>query len=1146
MLILHRSERADQLLAALGGVLSAPLDDPIVAEVVSVPTRGVERWITQRLSHRLGAPRAGGGVCANLDFPFPGVLVGRATAQATGVDPDTDPWAPDRAVWPLIDIIDGHSSDGCLQPLLDHLRATTPADRAGGETQPRRFAVARHIADLFDRYGVHRPEMVRSWAAAIDDGGWQPHLWRLLRDRLGVASPAERLPGAVEAISATPGLLDLPPRLSVFGLTRLPAGQLQVLAALGAGRDVHLYLLHPSGGLWERAAALLPTDVGLVDRGDDPTQRIPRSPLLRSWGRDAREMQVVLAAHGITGGTHYPAAEATEGDDGKSRSLLRRLQDDIRADRAPSESTGSMDPVEGRDDSVRVYSCHGRARQVEVLRDAILHLLQDDATIEPRDVIVMCPDIESFAPLIQATFGTGTDSAQGWGDRGPFPALPDGASLIRVRLADRSLRQTNPLLGVAGLLLDLAGSRVTASAVLDLASRPAVSRRFGFDRDDLASIERWVADVGVHWGFDAEHRGRWDLSRFADNTWASGLDRLLLGVAMADDGCRLFADTVPYGDLPSSTVDLAGRMTELVQRLQRAVKLLQGPQPLTAWAESLVGATESLASAPDDEPWQPDQLRRTLGEAVEDASGPYGSVDLTLEEARSLLAGRLAGRPTRANFRTGDLTFCTLVPMRSVPHRVVALLGLDDGTFPRHPEPDGDDLLLARPKVGDREARAEDRQLLLDALLAATDRLIVTYSGRDERTNRPRPPCAPVAELLDAVDATACAPGGGRARDVVLVEHPLQPFDERNFVDGVLRRPGPWSFDAVQLAGATAARAQRPKAPWLDALLPADPQPVVQVADLVGFVQHPVKAFLRQRLSLFLTDRDVDICDSLPLELDALQKWAIGDRLLEAALAGVPLERAAEAEERRGALPPRSIAGRALEEVGQDVEALLAAVQGLGADREPAGSRDIRVRLPQGRLIVGVVPNVRGSTITECVYSRLGPKHRLAAWVRFLTLTADQPQAPVRAITVGKGQRPAPVAVSRLEPVAASAEDRERWALAQLQALLDVYDLGMRFPLPLAGKTSAAWAEGRREQLDQSGMLERAQRQWESGQFPGEDAEPEHVYVFGRGFPLRSLMHAPPAPAETGLAWPAGEVTTFGGLARLLWDPLLHVEQDRA
>ncbi|HET6965505.1 MAG TPA: exodeoxyribonuclease V subunit gamma [Acidimicrobiales bacterium] len=1131
MLILHRSARADQLVAALGRLLAEPLADPVTPEVVSVPTRGVERWITQRLSHRLGAGTGGGGVCANLDFPFPGTLVARAMAQATGVDSSEDPWAPERAVWPLIDILDDHAGDPALAPIVQHLRAATPPDRRGAETAPRRFSVARHLADLFDRYAVHRPEMLREWAVSADPVGWQPRLWLLLRDRIGVASPAERLPGAVQAISGRPGLLDMPERLSVFGLTRLPAGHLQVLTALGEGRDVHLFLLHPSGCLWERVADHLSTHAGVMSRAEDPTRRLPTSPLLRSWGRDAREMQVVLAAHGVSGGHHYPVEAGSEGS---PPTLLRRIQDDIRADRAPAGDRLELGPA---DDSLRVYACHGRARQVEVLRDAILHLLQDDPDLEARDVIVMCPDIEAFAPLIQAAFGVAADAPEG-------QPSPGGPPQLRVRLADRSLRQTNSLLSVAALLLDLAGSRVTASAVLDLAARPPVARRFGFDREQLATIERWVADTGVHWGFDAEHRSQWVLGRLADNTWSSGLDRLALGVAMADTGSRVFADTVPYDDLPSTSVELTGRLAEMVSRLRLAVAGLAGRRPLRAWAEALVSGTESLALAAPGESWELDQLRRTLAEAVDEAgSGPGADAPLGLEEVRSLLAGRLAGRPTRANFRTGDLTFCTLVPMRSVPHRVVALLGLDDGAFPRHPEPDGDDLLLADPRVGDREARAEDRQLVLDALLAADDHLIVTYSGRDERTNRVRPPCAPVAELLDVVDATARGADGRPARELVVVHHPLQPFDRRNFTDGALGRAGAWSFDPVHLDGARVTSAQHPRRPWLDGPLPPRPQPVLHLEDLIHFVQHPVRAFLRQRLSLYLTDRDVDVSDSLPLELDALQKWAIGDRLLEAGLAGVPLERAARAEELRGLLPPRSIASPVLEDVRGDVESILAAMSGLGFPPGPAESCEVRVGLLDGRLLVGSVPNVRGSAIVQCVYSKLAAKHRLAAWLRFLALTADRPERPVRSVSVGKGQRANPVSVVRLETVAGSPEERRLWALDRLDRLVRLYDLGMREPLPLVCKTSAAWAEGRRDRLDQPEMLARAQQPWDGGAFGRECDEDEHVFVYGRGYAFRSLLQDPPTVEDRALGWPVGERSRFGGLARLLWDPVLDAEE---
>ena len=203
-------------------------------------------------------------------------------------------------------------------------------------------------------------------------------------------------------------------------------------------------------------------------------------------------------------------------------------------------------------------------------------------------------------------------------------------------------------------------------------------------------------------------------------------------------------------------IELAGRLAELVDRLQAALDTFTTPQTIAGWTASIAAAADALTATTPADAWQRAELGRLLDDVVEAATvgGECNATPLELPEVRALLAQRLAGRPTRANFRTGHLTVCTLMPMRSVPHRVVCLLGLDDGAFPRRAARDGDDLTLENPHVGDRDPRSEDRQLLLDALLAATDRLIVTYTGNDERTNAPRPPAVPVGELLDVVDAT--------------------------------------------------------------------------------------------------------------------------------------------------------------------------------------------------------------------------------------------------------------------------------------------------------------------------------------------------------------------------------------------------------
>ena len=353
------------------------------------------------------------------------------------------------------------------------------------------------------------------------------------------------------------------------------------------------------------------------------------------------------------------------------------------------------------DRSVQVHACHGRARQVEALRDAILHRLAEDPTLEPRDVIVMCPDIETFAPLIHATFGAG-EVSDDEDDALPAELRPPD---LRVRLADRSLRQTNPVLGAVAGLLDLADARLTASQVLDLADREPVRRRFRLDDDDVGRLEDWIAESGIRWGLDAEHRAPFKLADVQAGTWRRGLDRLLLGVTMTEDGERIVDGVLPLDDVDSGAIDLAGRFAELVDRLGTALATLQGPQPIAAWAVALADAADALCATGPRDAWQRAQLQRLLDATVAEADGL--DAPIALGEVRALFAERLQGRPTRANFRTGHLTICTLVPMRSVPHRVVCLLGLDDGVFPRRGPRDGDDRLLERPAR--RRARRPQR-----------------------------------------------------------------------------------------------------------------------------------------------------------------------------------------------------------------------------------------------------------------------------------------------------------------------------------------------------------------------------------------------------------------------------------------------------
>jgi exodeoxyribonuclease V gamma subunit len=1138
MLQVHRAERADRLVEALGDLLVEPGGDPMVAEVVSVPTRGIERWLSQRLSGRLGAsPGRADGVCANVDFPFPGALVARALGAAAGHEGEADPWRPERSVWPLLELVDECAQEPWLRPFTAHVQESGP------EQGTRRFAAVRHVADLYDRYGVHRPELLRAWArgdtaGVAADGRWQAELWRRLRDRIGTPSPAERLSDACAALADDPEMVDLPSRISLFGLTSLPASYLDVLGALAAARDVHLFLLHPSPVLWDRLAAG-PARRGLARR-DDASAELGGNRLLASWGRDAREMQLVLSATGdIDVDEHRPAPAPPP-------TLLGRIQADVRADRQPpGPPSGAGDGADLRplldpdDRSLQVHACHGRGRQVEVLRDAILHLLEDDAALEPRDVIVMCPDIETFAPLIHATFGGASPAPEDEEDEDAD--APRGPADLRVRLADRSLRQTNPVLGVVSLLLELAGSRVTASEVLDLAGRDPVRRRFGFDDDDLRRLEEWVVGSGIRWGLDAEHRRTFGLNGLGANTWQAGLDRTLLGAAMTGNRPRLYGDVLPLDDVDSGDIELAGRLAELLARLGAALHALSGSRPVADWASAIADAAVRLTATADGDAWQAAQLRRMLDELVDEAgaTGTPSLAPLGLMDVVALLGDRLKGRPTRANFRTGHLTICTLVPMRSVPHRVVCLLGLDDGVFPRVTERDGDDLILAAPQVGDRDARSEDRQLLLDALLAAEDHLVVTYTGRDERTNQARPPAVAVGELLDMVDRTVAVTGGGAARDRVVTVHPLQPFDARNFTLGAIVARRPWSYDAAGLAGARAARGpRRDPGPFLGGPLPDAGTDVVALADLERFLQHPVRAFLRLRLGIRPGDRASEVEDALPVELDALERWDLGDRLLGAAMAGEDLDACVAAERVAGHLPPGALAERAIASVRGVVGAIAGALGGFGPGRSSA---DVHLALDDGTVLVGTVPDVHDDVLLRVTFSKLGPGPRLATWVRVLALAVSRPERRFDGLTVGRARDGAPRdAYVTCAHIGLPPDDGERRDVArrELGVLVDLFRRGMREPLPIYRATSCAWAQSAARHRDRV-----ARKAWTSTyRVPGEDDDDAHRMVLGGMLPFDRLLDEGARADEEGEDWDPAEPSRFGRYARRLWAGLLAHE----
>jgi exodeoxyribonuclease V gamma subunit len=1120
-LYLHRAERTDRLVTALGDLLSIPLPDPFATEIISVPTRGVERWLSQGLAQRLGAgPGRSDGVCAGVDFPSPRRLVARALA-GTANEEDIDPWLPHRAVWPLLQVIDGCRGESWAALLWHYLGAGGRSAELDAPRAGRRWSTARHLAGLFARYAATRPAMIDNWSRGHDvdasgsplpaDRAWQAELWRRLRSELGVPSPAERVQAGAARLRLLPESSDLPERLSVFGATRLDPDHLLVLSVLADHRDVHLWLAHPSPALWASVKADIDRNglrsMPVSRRADDSTETLVRHRLLAYLGRDVRELQLAVSAIGPDATElHYQASEST-----RPTSLLGWLQSDIAANRGPRPENER--PFLREDDkSVGFHACHGPDRQVEVLREVLVGLLADDPTLEPRDIVVMCPDIENFAPLIAASFGLDTPEAQ----------AEHPGHRLRVRLADRSLRQLNPLLALVSRLVALAESRVEASALLDLCAAAPVARKFHFSQDDLERLHDLVPRAGVRWGFDADHRRRFQMEEFRQNTWSAGLERLLLGVTMDETDQHFIGTTLPLDDVDASDVDLVGRLAELVARVSLLTEGCNATQPLGAWVELFKHAIELLAAVPPTESWQLSHAYRELGELAP-ATEHAGDIALNLAEVSALISDAFRGRASRANFRTGTLTVCTMLPMRSVPHRVVCLLGVDDGVFPRKPPPDGDNIINAEEWIGDHDLRSEDRQLLLDAIMSAQERLVVIFAGCDPRSGAEIPPAVPIGELLDALDATAGTQDGGTIRSKITTRHPLQPFDISNFIPEELGTQTGFSFDRAGLRAVRAASRERRAALPVFSSEPLpnrDRDDLVTLTDLVRFYNHPIRALIYDRAGLWISKPDETPDEQIPVSLSGLDAWSIGERLLRLRLSGHEPELLIDAEWRRGYLPPRALGQRSIKDIGEQVEELVQTAEPFLTD-QPA-PYEVFADLGNVRL-TGTVSGVVGDSVVRVSYSKLAAKHRLQAWLELLALTVHDPSRPWQAVTIGRG------AWSQLGAVDAT------WASKVLADLIDLRATGLREPIPFSPKTSAEYAALRYRDRQPALYRRQLDKLW------AQDRDEAYEGFFGASFDSVLAQSSISCEERGNLAEPS----RFGTLARRVFQPLLSVENLR-
>jgi exodeoxyribonuclease V gamma subunit len=1030
-LYLYTSNRLEALFEDLLTVVRQPLPVVLQPEIIVVQSLGMERWLSLRLADRQG-------ICANFQFPFPSRFLSGIYREVLPESPDVNPFDHDVMTWRLMHILPQMAEKAEFEAVRNYLR--------GERRALKRFQLASRIAETFDQYLTFRPQMILDWDLGKENH-WQALLWRELTGR----EPAVHQPALALRLAETlrqGGTLLKQSRVSVFGVSTMPKFYLDLLELLSGYIEVQLFVMEPTPHWWQDLVSAREEAKILKAKRNRIAEDLHLergNSLLASMGRLGRDFLGFLAD--LDGAIHKESFAEPH-----RNTILSSIQNDIFALREPERKAA----LQENDRSIQVHSCHSAMREVEVLHDQLLALLSDRPDLQPQDIIVMMPDVATYAPFIEAVFDT--------------PEMQKHR--IPYSIADRSPRAENGVVNTFLALLELAGTRLGPSSLLNILESRAVRARFQLLQADLETVRVWLDEATVRWGIDAAHREKFGLPGLGNNTWREGLDRLLLGYAMAGANAQLFKNILPCDQIEGGQSEVLGNFTEFASSVFETVKRLESERTLGDWQVILRQVLEHFFSPIEDVEREMVLVRSVIESLGEQGEASRFDEPVELDVVRAFLSSAFKTFPSRSGFLLGGVTFCTLKLMRSIAFKVIAVLGMNDTAYPRKPQVIGFDLIAQDPKPGDRSVRDDDRYLFLEALLSAREVFYLSYVGQSIKDNSRLPPSVLITELLDYLDSGFELPERKSAKEFVVTRHRLHPFNADYFSQSDARL---FSYSAENCRAGEARRGGRANPPVFVSAPLEEPETewrIVEIDSLISFFRNPAQFFIKKRLGITLPHREDLLEEREPFALDSLSQYQIEQDLLGKALRGKDLECELPVILASGRLP----LGHCGRSTSRKLCADMGAFAGIVA-RHLNGKALSPVMVDKkigSWTLGGRIDGIFEGGLASYRPAPLQPKDMLRIWILHLALNCVRHSS---SILIGKNS------IQEYFPIENSA--------FLLEGLLGLYWQGLREPLRFFPRTSYALVKAAIEP-DNKGDPQRAiTKEWRE---EGSDAYIDHAF----------------------------------------------------